>query len=318
MQNSQDTSQDLRKCTVAIQRSGNGKVLGTGVIVDNDGLILTCYHVVGSIKNNTLDETVDIRFPLMPEIKALARPIKGDAILDIALLQLDGNLPKQTITSAILSETIVSPDDYQSFGFRQSDKVEGGLYSAGKIQGKTYERSSNPSQEIIQLTVDNNRSDVPYGMSGAPVLETNKNKVIGIISASLRTETHDFAIPVGSIIKVYPQIKNKNQGLKLERKPLIDYLDNIINETSQLIETPDFDLKRRPRYIEKRRGTLISMGKFWSTDDTKLEIGDKNEVTDAQNIVDQFLSSNQETYLVIGAVWSREIIIRKKISIGQS
>jgi len=45
-----NTLDDLTKCTVAIQQAGGssrGKVLGTGVIVTEDGLILTCFHVIG-------------------------------------------------------------------------------------------------------------------------------------------------------------------------------------------------------------------------------------------------------------------------------
>ena len=43
----------LKKCTVAIrecQKGVNGTI-GTGIIVTKDGLILTCYHVIGDIRN---------------------------------------------------------------------------------------------------------------------------------------------------------------------------------------------------------------------------------------------------------------------------
>jgi len=46
----------LSKCTVAVQETGdNGKVLGTGVTVTDDVLILTCYHVIDNLRNKTID-----------------------------------------------------------------------------------------------------------------------------------------------------------------------------------------------------------------------------------------------------------------------
>jgi S1-C subfamily serine protease len=217
MQNYQANIDDLSKCTVAIQKAGSNSIVGTGVIVTDDGLIITCYHVVGNIKTKTLDKTVDVYFPVIPNIKGHADVLEeySDSSLDIAFLRLqEKELPKQ-VAVAKLSKEVIPRNDYQSFGFRESKIVEGGLYASGTIQGKTYEETNKPLQEIIQLTIDHNRSKVPHGMSGAPVLDTDTNRVIGIISASLRTETHDFAIPVDFIIRVYPDLKQKNPGLRI-------------------------------------------------------------------------------------------------------
>jgi S1-C subfamily serine protease len=49
MRSIQDNLQDLTKCTVAIRNSIGDDVLGTGVIVTEDGLIVTCYHVIEDI-----------------------------------------------------------------------------------------------------------------------------------------------------------------------------------------------------------------------------------------------------------------------------
>jgi S1-C subfamily serine protease len=46
MQSIEDNLQDLKKCTVAIRNSIGDNILGTGVIITDDGLIVTCYHVI--------------------------------------------------------------------------------------------------------------------------------------------------------------------------------------------------------------------------------------------------------------------------------
>jgi Trypsin-like peptidase domain len=89
MQPSQDSLDDLSKCTIAIQ--ADGKVLGSGVIVTDDGLILTCYHIVRSNKNNKIldKKNFNVYFTNTKDIKP-AEIIEDycNAYLDIAFLQL--------------------------------------------------------------------------------------------------------------------------------------------------------------------------------------------------------------------------------------
>ena len=63
---------------------------------------------------------------------------------------------------------------------------------------------------------------------GGPILDVDTNRVIGIISDHHKSsysvndiyKTLSLAIPVESIIKVYPEFKDKNPGLK----PIYDFL----------------------------------------------------------------------------------------------
>src|SRR5205823_100840 len=57
------------------------------------------------------------------------------------------------------------------------------------------------------------------GMSGSPILDTQINRIIGIVSERYRTQDDidndlSFGIPVDSIIKVYSSLREKNQGLR--------------------------------------------------------------------------------------------------------
>jgi hypothetical protein len=222
MQINEASIEQLNKYTVAIQKAGSDSVLGTGVIVTDDGLILTCYHVVGNIKSKTLDKTVDIYFPAIPNIKGHANVLDeySDSSVDIAFLQLqEKELPKQAAV-ANLSETIDSTHTFRSFGFRK-EKTFDGLYSDGIIQGKVRKKFKGDSdnillQEVIQLKSDG----IDHGMSGAAVLDTQINRVIGIVSEYLATSSNvdknlALAISIESIIQVYPGLKQKNPGLKI-------------------------------------------------------------------------------------------------------
>lgn len=51
MQEHQAYISELNKYTVAIKERETGETRGTGVIVTDDGLIVTSYHVIGDYKD---------------------------------------------------------------------------------------------------------------------------------------------------------------------------------------------------------------------------------------------------------------------------
>ena len=202
--------------SIAIQkRGGGGNTLGSGVIVTDNGYILTCYHVIGDhIRKKIIDRDVDIYFPSNPGVKGHANVIDTfcDPKLDIAFLQLQEKLPEPT-SVANLGETIYPKEHaFQSFGFRNPEgttKFEG-LPANEVIQAKTRLKSRNGTITISPLLIALKSDQIAKGMSGAPVLDTEINKVVGIISDRYDSrylsedeavyKTLSFAIPIESII----------------------------------------------------------------------------------------------------------------------
>jgi hypothetical protein len=215
MQSNQDSLQDLSECTVAIENPDNGKVLGTGVIVTDDGLIVTCYHVLENIISNT--KTVSIHFPTVVKTKMQADIVQEsyNQSLDIAFLKLQTNRPDRMI-AANIGEMVSPTHPFSGFGFKKAQEFDG-LHVNGEIQGIAHKilRDGTISPPLIQLQ----SHQIAPGMSGSAILDTKSNKVIGIVSERYRTQDDaykdlSFGIPVESIIKVYPTLREENPGLK--------------------------------------------------------------------------------------------------------
>jgi tetratricopeptide (TPR) repeat protein len=208
----------LRKITVAIKQTGTNKILGTGVLVTDYGLIMTCYHVIGIPKNrNIIEKDVDVYFPKAGITKrAQAVEEYSNPSVDVAFMMLhEPLLLPDTIGVATLSESIYPMHHFQSFGFREP-KIFEGLYAHGDIQGITAKtlRDTDSSTDVIQLYSD----EIGRGMSGAPILDLETERVIGIISDHYKSQNEvdpqlNFGIPVKSIIGTFPDIKKKNRGL---------------------------------------------------------------------------------------------------------
>ena len=89
MQSAYDILEGLSDATVAIKRR-EGELLGTGVVVTEGGLILTCYHIIEDRKDGINNSRIlDVYFS-KGKITIPAEILEEycDPHLDIALLKL--------------------------------------------------------------------------------------------------------------------------------------------------------------------------------------------------------------------------------------
>ncbi len=152
-----------------------GTPRGTGFLASAEGLIVTCAHVVEAAGKAPGGRVV-VRFaradePCQAEILAKAwRPAGGD---DVAVLRLDGVPPSEAKPLMLGDSEGSQAHPFRTFGYPPVGKVEG-LWAHGQISGIV----KAADRRLLQL----NSSEVTPGMSGAPVLDEETRRVVGMIS----------------------------------------------------------------------------------------------------------------------------------------
>jgi S1-C subfamily serine protease len=180
--------------------------LGSGVLISNDGKVLTAAHVV---------QTADVASVEFPDGQAIiARVIGSDVQSDVALLQLK-EMPKG-VTPATLGD---------------SDKVEVGdqIFVIGAPYGISQTLSVGHLSGRHRLNTNNQRTSVEFlqtdaaintGNSGGPMFDMQGN-VIGIVS-SIMSRTG------GSEGLAFATAANTAKQLLLERKPFWSGIDGLV------------------------------------------------------------------------------------------
>lgn len=188
-------------------RKERGESLGTGIVVREDGYILTNNHVV---KDATDVKVVFDAGSDQPE-EVSAKIVATDAEVDIAILKIErkGLTPVELGDSAALKVgsfvvAIGSP-------FRFEHTVTFGVVSA-KGRHLTDESMGLSLQDYIQTDASINR-----GNSGGPLVDIN-GKVVGINTA-IYTPTGGnigigFAVPIDAVKRILPHLI---KGEKIER-----------------------------------------------------------------------------------------------------
>jgi len=163
--------------------------LGTGVIFDQNGSILTSLHVVADAKS--------IRVTFVDGTQSRARVISSQPEKDIAVLQAE-TLP-QLFVPAVLGNAnalSVGDDAYvvgNPFGLYSS-------MSAGVVSG--FDRSFQPpnTKQVIQGLIQVDAAINP-GNSGGPLLNRN-GEVVGIVTGIVNPTEESFFVGIGFAVPI--------------------------------------------------------------------------------------------------------------------
>ena len=185
--------QNIRNFTVQIRHCETDDIVGTGIVVSIDGKIVTCSHVIrdaGVDPQEPGDAEVRIYFPQVSAQNKKERRANIVASLpecaeDMILLQLkDGPSPLDHRQIALLGTAQNSDGhEFRSFGYRRLSYYQG-LPAIGTIVG----RCECPADKSLQTDpVMLSSQHIDSGMSGAAVLDVEKNLVIGVIDQTWET-----------------------------------------------------------------------------------------------------------------------------------
>ena len=175
------------------------KGLGTGFVIDKDGVILTNNHVIDEAKAILVKTSDDREFP--------GTLVGRDSRTDVAVIRIDVKDPKATPLVPLAlgdSESLEVGDWVVAIGnpFGLSHTVSAGIVSA-KGRGKE-EVELDPSGYYSFLQTD---ASINPGNSGGPLLNL-KGEVVGINTAIRGggAQGIGFAIPVNMVKQLLPML----------------------------------------------------------------------------------------------------------------
>jgi tetratricopeptide (TPR) repeat protein len=215
--------QRLRDFIVQIRDPRSDVIVGTGFIVSTEGDVVTCAHVVQAGTGATTLEPgmeVLVYLPAGSRVER-KRGAKVGRVFegyddDVVLLRITDDVVIEPSRVAVLGTCQESQgNSFQSYGYRRLDDFLSG-WAEGEILGPVEAPEDGTYQaEPIQLS----SSQINRGMSGAPLLDKQRNLVVGVISDTWfpdeSTKDRDTAWAVdGTVLSLDPI------GLPLRDEPL--------------------------------------------------------------------------------------------------
>ena len=219
--------------TAAAGSNGTGKQevngMGTGVIIDPRGYIITNLHVVQDVSR--------IEVTLADGTATEARMLNFDPDTDLALIRIDVDrklavIPLGTSSDLMRGETVIAIGN--PFGYQHT-------VTQGVISALHRNIPVNGSQEYKDLIQTN--ADINPGNSGGPLVNID-GKVIGInVAVRVGAQGIGFAIPIDAAIEVMADLvaasnsAELTHGLALETKHNENGSEMIVAEVIQASST---------------------------------------------------------------------------------
>ncbi|MFB0917824.1 MAG: trypsin-like peptidase domain-containing protein [Clostridiaceae bacterium] len=196
--------------------SGFRTFIGTGFILNSDGLVATNHHVI--------DGADEISVLLSDGTEVNATVINTDDATDLAIIRLDGNIKVEGVVTFGNSDEANVGDEVVAIGNPVSRNFSGTV-TAGIISGK------DRVVEIAGTKISYIQTDaaINEGNSGGPLFN-DKGEVIGINTAKIHnnnTEGISFAIPINTLKEkmailsqppVYMGITSRDMDIEALRK----------------------------------------------------------------------------------------------------
>ena len=179
-----------------------GKGSGSGSVIDNQGHILTNYHVIEDAQKLTVSLGGDKVYP--------AKVVGGDPDTDLAVIQIDPPKEGLTVISLSDSDKLVVGQKVLAIGnpFGLDRTLTTGVISGLQRPIRSTPIPGAPKGRLIEGAIQTDASINP-GNSGGPLLD-KYGKMIGInsqiLSPSGASAGVGFAIPVNIAKRVVPQL----------------------------------------------------------------------------------------------------------------
>ena len=233
----------------------DGTTSGTGFVVTEGGLIATCSHVIQSqdsqLRGEKRPNKVKVVFQATGEEReARVQPgwWRAASEEDVAILKLDGDLPPEIQALPLGSSGGAGGHKFKTYGFPDA-RSENGLWGYGVIGDLL---PDGAGCFWLQLT---GATEISFGFSGAPVLDKQKRRIVGMVTAIATPEKSGrlvqtaFITPIEILQAVCPDLQLSDicpyMGLSSFKEEDAEFFFGRKQELDRLVER----LKGDPRFL---------------------------------------------------------------------